>query len=108
MFESAVLLIDPNGEIIGCPTLKGEGFTVLPLPTITSFYPTQSYPTFITITGTNFINLVDVKIGGQHVFYIVNSPTDILVFASRSGLIEVVTEYGFYTSSSPFIVTGRS
>jgi len=77
-------------------------------PTITSFTPTQgAVGTVVTITGTGFVNVTAVTVGGVPVPFTVISPTTIrvtIVAGVRPGPIVVYTIDGIATSAGSFTV----
>ncbi|HOZ79647.1 MAG TPA: FG-GAP-like repeat-containing protein [Ferruginibacter sp.] len=87
---------------VGVTTTFGSttypGFTFVPAPTITSFTPQGGDPnTLITITGTNFNNVLSVTVNGWPQAYNVISSTQIQMFVSSfspSGSIIVTTTGG--------------
>ena len=81
---------------------------VLAAPTVSGFSPGSGVVgTTITITGTNFTNVLSVSFGGTPAPYVVNSPTQITAsvpFGAVSGVITVTTQTGNAFSSSSFTV----
>ncbi len=81
-----------------------------PLPTITSFTPTnacEGSSTSVVITGTNFTGATAVRFNGISATYTVNSATQItatLPVGATTGTISVTTPVGTATSSSVFTV----
>jgi hypothetical protein len=78
-------------------------------PTIASFTPTQGATgTVVTITGTGFVDVTAVTVGGVPVPFTVVSPTMItatIVAGVKSGPIVVHTLSGIATSAASFTVT---
>lgn len=97
-----VSITTPNGTA----TLSGFNFNG---PTINSFSPTIGITgTIVTITGSNFTNVTDVKFGGTSAsLFTVNSPTTITatVGTGSSGNVTVVTT-AKGTASLPGFVFG--
>lgn len=95
--SGAVTVTAPHG------TGTKDGFTFVPLPTITSFTPTTGITgSTITITGTNFTTATAVSFGGVAAasFTVVNSTTiTAVVGAGTSGNVAVTTIGG--TASLP-------
>jgi hypothetical protein len=85
------------------------GLTPSAPPVITSFSPTQGTTgTVVTITGTGFVDVTSVTIGGVPVPFTVVSPTTIVVTIAagvRSGPIVVRTASGVGVSTASFTVT---
>jgi len=79
-------------------------FTFFPLPTLTSFSPTNAGPgTVVTIIGTNFTGTTAVTLGGKvAASFSVIDPTTIkaTVGSGASGKINITTPGGSATSSS--------
>lgn len=73
-----------------------NGFTYLPVPTITSFTPTAGGPgTVVTITGTNFTDVTNVRFGLVEAdTFMVVSPTTIkaVVGGGASGVVSVTND----------------
>ena len=95
--------------IASAPGLTGvtsQPFTVLPMPTITSFTPSSGgYWTWVTIFGTNFTGAMSVYFGGYPAYYfIIDSDSQIsaLVWNGNSGPITVTAPGGTATSSNSF------
>ncbi|MCU0506407.1 MAG: IPT/TIG domain-containing protein, partial [Chloroflexi bacterium] len=84
------------------------GLTPATPPAITSFAPTQGATgTVVTITGTGFVDVTSVTVGGVPVPFTVVSPTTIVatIGASvKSGRIVVRTLSGVATSAGSFTV----
>lgn len=80
-----------------------------PVPTITGFSPTSgSAGTNVTITGTNFTDVVSVKFNGSASGFSVDSSTQITAIVpsgATDGTIAVETTNGTATSASSFDVT---
>ena len=78
-------------------------------PTITSFSPTSGpVATSVSITGTNFINVSDVKFKNTSATFTVNSSTQITAIVpsgALTGPIAVTNPSGTATSSTNFTVT---
>ncbi|MBL0102917.1 MAG: fibronectin type III domain-containing protein [Bacteroidetes bacterium] len=78
------------------------------LPTITSFTPTSAIVgTNVTITGTNFVNVSDVRFNTTSASFIVNSATSITATVpagATTGLLSVITACGTVNSASNFTV----
>lgn len=107
-FSTEIKFKEGGGQALALTRLIGRGVTVLPLPTITMFTPHSGPPyTPIFVQGTNFINVLEVQIGGNAAWYNVFSETELYLFGTEGGFIGVVTPYGQVQSSLPFIVTGR-
>jgi hypothetical protein len=92
------------------------GFVYL-VPTITSFTPTQGPGgTTVTITGTNFINVSEVKFGGTGAtsFTVISNTTiEAVVSEGASGDVLVTTSYGTaslsgFTHTGPPVLNGFS
>lgn len=69
-------------------TSSKPGFTFIPAPTITSFSPTEGIAgTVITVTGTNFANITNLRVGGVSYLssYTLVSPTTITIPLTSSG-----------------------
>lgn len=86
---------------------SGSSFTYsCPAPTITSFTPTSGcFGTNVTISGTNFIGVSQVRIGGTNVSsYTVNSATQITATVSTgiTGTVQVVAAGGTATSPGTY------
>lgn len=83
------------------------GFTYFPTPTIQSFTPTIGGPgTIVVISGTGFLSVGSVKIGGVPVAsFVVNSSTQITatVGTGKAGSIEVITPGGTAISENGFL-----
>lgn len=81
-----------------------------PNPTISNFNPSSvcdNSTTPITITGTNFTGVTNVRINGVDVTYVVNNPTQITATypaGGTAGAITVVTATGTATSASNLVV----
>jgi hypothetical protein len=118
---SVALSADGNTAIVGgqlANANKGAAWVLngaLPIPTITNFTPTSGTPgsvvdgtmgTMITITGTNFFNVIKVLFGGKDAWYIsVINPTTITAAmgpGTPSGAltIQVITPGGTATSTN--------
>jgi hypothetical protein len=87
-----VVIVTPFGQD------SRPGFVWTQPPTITSFSPAaQQSGGQVTITGTNFIGITGVKVGGSIVSYSTVSPTSIIVYINNlavSGNIVVSTVGG--------------
>ena len=107
---------DVNGD--GRPDIVAPGYyntnyyvnqNIIGIPTISSFTPTSgSGGTSITITGTYFTGVTDVKINGvSATSFTVNSSTSITAVAptGTTGTIQVITPGGTATSASNFTYT---
>ena len=86
-----------------------QDFRYLFPPTITAFSPTSgSTGASVEITGTDFVNVTSVSIGGVSVAsFSVASDTRIVATLSAkatSGTVRVTTQQGQATSASPFTV----
>ena len=78
------------------------GFTWIPLPTITSFTPTNAGNNInVVITGTNFTGATAVRFGGTSASIVSNSATQITatVGAGTTGDVSVTTPYGTATKT---------
>jgi hypothetical protein len=90
---------------------------VIGAPTVTGFVLTGGAPPVgnapdkdITISGTNFVNVADVKIGGVSTTFIVNTATQITAKVPRgatTGRVEVTTPSGHAESPTDFIAQPR-
>jgi len=102
----AVVGFGTSGDV-SLSTLGGDasksGFTYIPVPTITSFTPTEGqHGSTITIYGTNFTSTTSVSFGGVNAAsFTVISSTEITAFVGTgaSGDIAVTTPYGTATKS---------
>ena len=84
-------------------------FTFIPIQTITSFTPTSGQPgTVVTITGTDFTDVTNVKFNGFNAaaISIVNDTTlkAIVPMSATTGPITIVTTNGSITSTTNFTV----
>lgn len=72
-----------------------------PLPTITDFSPKQGLVgNDLTITGSNFVNIKEVKVGGMVCNVVSESSTELVVSLPRfmsSGPVEVINTYKRYS-----------
>jgi Metallo-peptidase family M12/Secretion system C-terminal sorting domain/IPT/TIG domain len=100
----AVRVTTPGGT-----AMSSANFTVLMLPTITSFTPTSGLPgTAVVITGTNFTGATAVtfnNLGAAN--FVVNSSTQITATVptgATTGLIRVTTPAGTAVSATNFLV----
>ncbi|AXY74205.1 hypothetical protein D3H65_09565 [Paraflavitalea soli] len=98
---TAVVGTGSSGNIAVVTPFRGiaslPGFTYLPPPAITSFAPVAATAgTVITITGSNFLAVESVTIGGIQATYTVVSSTIITVIApsGKAGVVEVRTKGG--------------
>lgn len=105
---NALVTTDYDGRNRSSPPCAGAfEYVLIPAPpTITSFTPTSGPTgTTVVITGTNFIGVTIVAIGGVNVSgFLVNSPTTITatVGAGTTGAISVTTPGGTAISSQSF------
>jgi IPT/TIG domain/FG-GAP-like repeat/Secretion system C-terminal sorting domain len=93
-----IILAGGNSNSENFKIFKNRVGEIFPVPTITSFTPTTGHlGTPIIITGTNFVNVTFVTIGGiTATNFTVNSPTQITVnsgYVYASGSISV-SNYG--------------
>ncbi len=101
-----ITLRTPFGQVRTC-----SSFTVTPAgaPTITSFTPASlaAGSGSVTITGTNFVDVMQVKIGEMNIRFSTISSTQIFFFTSDpiAGPITVVTSAGTATSTSNLTVS---
>ena len=83
-----------------------DDFTVVGIPTITSFTPTiGDLGTAVTITGTNFTGTTSVKFNGTSATFTVVSATSITTavpIAATTGAISVTNPAGIATSTALF------
>jgi 2',3'-cyclic-nucleotide 2'-phosphodiesterase (5'-nucleotidase family) len=91
------------------PAIEGRlQFLNIPAPTITNVAPTQGPAgTLVTITGTNFLYVQSVTVGGVPVQYTVVNPTTITFLMPAGGLsgkVVVTTLGGTATSTVTFTV----
>lgn len=98
-----VVLTNPDG----ISSTKVNGFRyLLPPPTLTSFTPASGPPaTQVTITGTNFMFVTDVKFNNVPASFTVNSLTQITATVpnnTATGPITVTTPSGVATSATDF------
>jgi hypothetical protein len=93
---------------------QSANFTVIPQakPTISSISPATGPPgTVITVTGTHFVNVSSVKIGGFGVAWTLVSVGEIQATVpgwappGSSGKVSVTTNKGTATSAASFTVT---
>jgi hypothetical protein len=92
---SGSVVVSTNGG-----TASVAGFTYRPVPTITSFTPSSAAQgTQVTITGTNFIGVTEIKLGNTSVTFTVNSATSITATVSSGpgGDVTVTTSHGTAT-----------
>lgn len=96
-----------GNTVAGTGEMEDYKLTVVaPVPTLTAVSPTAVCAgSSVTITGTNFVNVSGVTIGGNAVSYTVNSPTQITVTGITSGgTVSVTTAGGTTTSTSSITV----
>jgi hypothetical protein len=100
-----VVVTNPGGE-----AFTFTGFRILPpAPTITNFTPTNGLPgTAVTITGTDFEFVQDVRFNNIPTTFTVDSTTQITaqvpVAAAATAPITVTTSSGTATSSTNFTI----
>ncbi len=106
----------PAGAITGTITVTTPGgtatsatsFTVVPVPTITSFTPTTGAVGMgVTITGTNFTGATLVRFNTTSATFLVASATSITTTVpagATTGTIRVTTPGGVATSATNFTV----
>ncbi|TAE30507.1 MAG: T9SS C-terminal target domain-containing protein [Candidatus Kapaibacterium sp.] len=96
-----VEVVTPTGTGISDST-----YTFVGIPTIAGFTPSGGTGrTTITLNGSNFFGVTNVRIGGQPVLsYTVISPTQISILAATgaSGSVQVTATGGIATSSAAF------
>jgi uncharacterized repeat protein (TIGR03803 family) len=83
--------------------VSAGNFTILP-PTLTSLSEYSGLVgDIITVTGTNFVNVLGVNIGGSAATYTVVSPTEITATVpstGKTGIVKVTTEGGSAVSKT--------
>lgn len=109
-----ITAIVPAGVVDGVISVTASGvtgssvqrFSVIPPPSITSFTPTNGAPgASVVITGRNFTDASNVRIGGISTTFSVNSATQITAIVPpgvREGVISITTPGGTATSSERF------
>ncbi len=101
--SGAITVTNPAGNA------SSATFTVIPAPSVTSFTPgTGPVGTSVSITGTDFQAITNVRFNGINSSYTVNSPTSITATVpsgATTGLITVLNGTGTGTSASNFTVT---
>ncbi len=109
-FAGKLLLKDERGEIVFVITLEGKALLTPPPPQIMLFTPSSGFDgTFVTISGTDFVEVQDVQLGNQGVGYTVDNSTQITVEATPpGGFFTIQTAYGSVTSNTRFIVRRRA
>jgi len=103
--SGAIVVTTPGGQ-----TTNATVFTVLPLPTITSFVPSSGgVGSSVVITGTNLTGATAVRFNGTAATaFTVDSPTQITAtvpVGATSGAIVVTTPGGQTTNATVFTVT---
>lgn len=117
--STAISVVVPTGATTGTITVttpngtgtSGGNFTVVPLPTITSFTPASGGTgTMITLTGTNFTGTTAVNfngVAGTNLSVVNDTLVTVKVPAtSTTGLITLVTPSGNAISANNFTVVG--
>lgn len=98
-----ISVITPSGTAV-----SDSSFTVIPVPTITSFTPTSgSIGDLVTITGTNFTAASAVNFAGTAAVFTVLGGTSITAnvpSGAVTGRITISTPYGIATSAEDFVV----
>jgi FG-GAP-like repeat len=98
-----------TGPIIVGSAVSSGSFTVLPVPTVTTFTPPSGpVGTTVTITGTNLDVATSVKFNGTGAAFTVVSPTTITAIVppgATSGPITIVAPGSSVTTTTSFIVT---
>jgi photosystem II stability/assembly factor-like uncharacterized protein len=83
-------------------------FTVIPAPTITSFFPTKgNMGDYIVINGSNFVAITEVTFNGKHARFKVLSPTQIsaqVPYPGSHGKIRLKNKKSSSTSTEIFTV----
>lgn len=107
-YSSKLTLKDGNGEVVLITTLKGTAILTPPPPLISDFNPFWGPPgTIVSIFGSNFTDVISVRLGGVDIGFSRIDSTQISAFIgdAPSGLIEVETLHGTAISDFVFIVT---
>ncbi|WP_343316666.1 IPT/TIG domain-containing protein [Chloracidobacterium aggregatum] len=106
----------PAGATTGPISITGPGgtttsstpFVVLETPTLTGFAPTSGpVGTIVTISGSGFVQVSEVRFGGVAATFTVNSPTQITATVppgAATGPISIAAAGVIATSREPFVV----
>ncbi len=98
-----------TGPITVGSAVSSGSFTVIPVPTLTSFTPPSGpVGTLVTITGTNLNVVTTVRFNGTAAAFTVVSPTTITALVppgATSGPISLLAPGSTVTSATSFIVT---
>jgi pyrrolidone-carboxylate peptidase len=104
-------LYDPNGERVLVEALKVKGVVNLPPPIISGFTPAIAFAgDDITLTGSNFVEVINVKIGNTSVFFDVVDPQTIEIHTfdylgfNTGRKITVTTLFGSAVSTGSIII----
>ncbi|MFA9214213.1 MAG: IPT/TIG domain-containing protein [Candidatus Methylacidiphilales bacterium] len=98
-----ITVINPAGSGVSLNT-----FTIYGVPTISSFTPSSgAVGTLVTINGSNFNAISNVRFNGVNTSFTVNSSTSISAFVptgATTGLVTIVNGSGTGTSGTNFTV----
>jgi len=102
-----IKVVSPGGTAV-----SGASFTVIPLPTISSFVPTVGpVGTVVTVSGTNLDRAISATVNGVAANVTAASAEKATVFVpanATKGPISIVTPYGYCVSAEEFSVVSSS
>ncbi len=109
--EGMLTLYDSSGERVLVEALKVKGVVNLPPPTISGFTPAIAFAgDDITLSGSNFVEVINVKIGNTSVFFDVVDPQTIEIHTfdylgfNTGRKITVTTLFGSAVSTGSVII----
>lgn len=86
-------------------TVSGKHFQFYPVPTITSFTPDHGASgTTVTVTGTGFLNLSEVRVGATEMNFVSIDSTKLTIKPYVSGVIQITAGGGIVFSATPFTI----